>query len=1145
MIPRRRSLAVLASPARPRPALFTALTALTVLAAAPLALVGCAQAVDPPPGDGLDPDAIQAGELQLASLRGELGLSADDTFRARAVLTDDLGLRHVRFEQLHRGVRVWGAEAITHAPTRGAARAPTTALRPQIQLGITPTLPVTAAAAIARDALAGAPGFVREPEATAELVVYPKLASHVSAARAHLAPSALNAVDLVTDVDTYYLAYHVRAEIEAPGDTRHIDFLIDAHTGAILAQWDSLETAAAVGTGNTQYSGVHAINTNSVTGGFELRDLTRAVAGSGGTPIYNLDHQTAGTGAIYVDPDNTWGDGANFKESPEPTTSANGQTAAVDAAFGVQSAWDLYKNVFGRNGITGQGNALYVRVHYDNAFDNAFYSDTCGCITFGDGTKLQTLTSLDVTAHEFTHGVTSATARLIYSQESGGLNESMSDVFGALTEFYVRGAGGTGSVVPNTGGNWTQGEQLTTPAFPLKMRFLYKPSLDGKSADAWSATLKTLDVHYSSGPMNRAFYFLSQGATASGDTSSTYLPGGMTGIGNQKAGQIWYRALSVYMTPSTDYAAARIACIQAARDLFPLSGPEEIAVWNAFAAINVGGPWAGPDAAPTVTVAESGAAGTLTFSATASDDKGVAKVDFLWDGLLAGTKTAAPYTLAFDSTLEDDGAHALVARATDTAGLFSTASMSVNVANGQLLKNASFEKGYGVGWSNTSGMQIGTILNTPAFDGVKCAKFNGMGSSNSVSLFQTVTVPAAATAVNLSYALHVETQETSGTAHDTFVVQVLDSAGAVLRTVASYSNLNAAAGYTSYTFDLSAFAGRTIQLRFTGSEDGSVSTGFVLDRVRLIANASGGGDTTAPTITVTETGTSGTISLAATAADNVGVAKVDFLIDGVIVASDTAAPYAATVNSTTLTNGAHSLVGKAYDAAGNLGTSTAVAFSINNGGGGDTTAPTVSASETGTSGTITLAATASDNVGVTKVELLVDGVLKATLTAAPYTTTLDSTTLANGSHSLVAKAYDAAGNVGTSTAVTFSITNGTPPTTFAEVEANGTTATANAVADSVLTITGLVGTSTDQDFFRISVAAGRTVTVKMTGPARDYDLYLLNASGGTVSSSAGSGSTETVSTTNTGATAATYYVKVVGFGGAFDTVNGYSLALTR
>jgi len=194
-----------------------------------------------------------------------------------------------------------------------------------------------------------------------------------------------------------------------------------------------------------------------------------------------------------------------------------------------------------------------------------------------------------------------------------------------------------------------------------------------------------------------------------------------------------------------------------------------------------------------------------------------------------------------------------------------------------------------------------------------------------------------------------------------------------------------------------------------------------------------GGDTTAPTVSASETGSSGTITLAATASDNVGVSKVEFYVDGALKATDTTSPYSATLDSTTLANASHALVAKAYDAANNVGTSSTVSFTISN-ATSDTTPPTVAASESGSSGTITMAATASDNVGVSKVEFYVDGALKATDTTSPYSATLDSTTLSNASHALVAKAYDAAGNVGTSSSVAFTISN---TTTSSELVVNG------------------------------------------------------------------------------------------------------------
>ncbi len=189
-----------------------------------------------------------------------------------------------------------------------------------------------------------------------------------------------------------------------------------------------------------------------------------------------------------------------------------------------------------------------------------------------------------------------------------------------------------------------------------------------------------------------------------------------------------------------------------------------------------------------------------------------------------------------------------------------------------------------------------------------------------------------------------------------------------------------------------------------------------------VTQSTSAGDTTPPTVSASETGGSGTITLSAVASDNVKVTLVEFYVDSLLKASSNVSPYTATLNSATLANGSHSLLARAYDAANNVGVSGAFAFSVNN-GTVDTTPPTVSASETGTGGTITLAATASDNVGVSNVEFYIDGVLKGSDSTAPYSMTLNSTSLANGSHVLTAKAYDAAGNSTLSSGQSFSVSN--------------------------------------------------------------------------------------------------------------------------
>ena len=190
-------------------------------------------------------------------------------------------------------------------------------------------------------------------------------------------------------------------------------------------------------------------------------------------------------------------------------------------------------------------------------------------------------------------------------------------------------------------------------------------------------------------------------------------------------------------------------------------------------------------------------------------------------------------------------------------------------------------------------------------------------------------------------------------------------------------------------------------------------------------------DTTPPTIALTSPATgaivSGSVAITAAATDNVGVTRVEFYIDNVLLSATSSSPYSASWNSSSASNATHTIGARAYDAAGNVGSATAVSVTVNNAGPGDTTPPTVSISTPANgatvSGTATIAASASDNVGVTRVEFYVDGTLLQTIAAAPYTAAWNTTTASNASHSLTAKAYDAAGNVGASAAVSVTVNN--------------------------------------------------------------------------------------------------------------------------
>jgi hypothetical protein len=208
-------------------------------------------------------------------------------------------------------------------------------------------------------------------------------------------------------------------------------------------------------------------------------------------------------------------------------------------------------------------------------------------------------------------------------------------------------------------------------------------------------------------------------------------------------------------------------------------------------------------------------------------------------------------------------------------------------------------------------------------------------------------------------------------------------------------------------------------------------------------------DSTAPTVSVTAPASGatvvGTATITASASDNVGVSKVEFYENGVLLSSTNVAPYSFSWNTASVANGSFTLTAKAYDAAGNVGQSSNVAVTVKN-TVSDTTAPTVSisspAANATVSGTATVAATASDTVGVSKVEFYVNGALKATDTASPYSFSWNTTSLTNGTFTLSAKAYDAAGNVGQSSNVSVTVKNTVSDTTAPTVSISSPAASA-------------------------------------------------------------------------------------------------------
>lgn len=246
----------------------------------------------------------------------------------------------------------------------------------------------------------------------------------------------------------------------------------------------------------------------------------------------------------------------------------------------------------------------------------------------------------------------------------------------------------------------------------------------------------------------------------------------------------------------------------------------------------------------------------------------------------------------------------------------------------ELITNGNYESG-STGWSGTTTV-IGSFTAQPAYEGAQCAFLGGKGSTTTQTLYQQVTIPSNAAMATLSFYLHIDTKETTTSkAYDKLAVSLQDNSGNTLTTLATYSNLNKGTGYTLQRFDVSSYMGQVVRVTFKMTEDSSLQTSFVLDCVSLVAPTSTT-DNTAPTVSASESGTSGNIILSASASDDVGVTKVEWYIDDALVGSSSTSPYSISYDSTRILDGRHSLKAKAYDAAGNVGISMAVSFTITN-----------------------------------------------------------------------------------------------------------------------------------------------------------------------------------------------------------------------
>ncbi|MEU2065135.1 M4 family metallopeptidase [Streptomyces sp. NPDC013455] len=734
---------------------------------------------------------IENARQRTTTTARTLGLGAQEKLVVKDVVKDNDGTLHTRYERTYAGLPVLGGDLVVHTPPASVAKG-TVSTTFNNKRAIT----------------------VRSTTAT--------FAKSAAEAKALKAAKALDAEKPTTDSarkviwagsGTPKLAWEtVIGGFQDDGTPSQLHVVTDATTGKELYRYQAIKT----GTGNTQYSGTVNLTTSLSGSTYQLYDTTR-----GGHKTYNLNRGTSGTGTLMTDADDVWGDG----------TGSNTQTAGADAAYGAQETWDFYKNTFGRSGIRNDGVAAYSRVHYSSGYVNAFWDDSCFCMTYGDGSaNTHALTSIDVAGHEMTHGVTSHTAGLEYSGESGGLNEATSDIFGTGVEFYANNSKDVG--------DYLIGEKIDINGDGSPLRYMDKPSKDGGSKDSWYSGIGSLDVHYSSGPANHMFYLLSEGSgtkVVNGVTYNSPTSDGVAvaGIGRDAALKIWYKALTTYMTSSTNYAGARTAALNAAAALYGTNSTQYAGVGNAFAGINVGSHINPPANGVTVTNpgSQSATVGTAVSLQIQASSTNSGALSYSATGLPSGLSINTSTGL-ISGTPTTAGTYSTTVTVTDSTGATGTATFAwtVSATGGgcsatQLLGNPGFESG-NTGWTATSGV-ITTDSGEASHSGSYKAWLDGYGSSHTDTLSQSVTIPAGCKAT-LTFYLHIDTAETTTSAqYDKLTV----TAGS--KTLATYSNLNAASGYSQKTFDLSSLAGSTVTLKFNGVEDSSLQTSFVVDDTAL------------------------------------------------------------------------------------------------------------------------------------------------------------------------------------------------------------------------------------------------------------------------------------------------------------------------
>ncbi|SEM72192.1 bacillolysin/thermolysin [Mesobacillus persicus] len=472
----------------------------------------------------------------------------DKNLKVKNVAKDELGMTHVRFNQAVNGVPVEGSEVVVHFNKENEVvgvngRVNQTLVEEPVNT--TASIGAEEALQIAKSSVNAPSEFTYEP--TAELVVYPFEGKN-------------------------YTAY--KANVNFMGDAPGNWFVfVDANTGAVIDKYNGIMHADEIKTQKGVGLGVH--------GAHRELHVSRVKEPKSGTQFALADFSHPNLeGIITYDAKN---DGSASNDTVFTGNSASFKSdydrAAVDAHYNSEKVYEYFLNEHGRNSLDGEGMAIQSFVHYGQDYNNAFWNGRWMTYGDGDGEFFISLSAgLDVAAHEMTHGVISKTANLQYRNQSGALNESIADIFGALVD----------------DSDWEMGEDIMAPAAKAdgvtRLRSLSDPNSVVVS-NAQRAAYATDDrkvypdhmdefydmplnvdnggVHVNSSITNHAAYLIGQE------------------IGREALGKIFYRALMVYLTSTSDFSDARVAVVQSAIDLYGEDSAETVAVNEGFDAVGI------------------------------------------------------------------------------------------------------------------------------------------------------------------------------------------------------------------------------------------------------------------------------------------------------------------------------------------------------------------------------------------------------------------------------------------------------------------------------------------------------------------------------------------------------------------------------